>query len=120
MLDVAALCEAVIVDAVKSMETTFKATADRMAADQMKANEDAEARAKALVSRGAQWLDEQWKETAREATESVVRELRQEREKVAELAQSARRAAWLSGGCAAVTAAALAGWMINVLSTVFH
>jgi len=50
----------------------------------------------------------------------VLRELQEEREKVAELSRAARRAGWLAGGCAAMTAAGLTGWLINALGTVFR
>ena len=46
-------------------------------------------------------------------TERVLGQLRAEREKMEELAQSARRAGWLASRCAVLTAAGLAGWLIN-------
>jgi hypothetical protein len=105
-------------EAIAALEAAVKSAADRIAAEQIKANEDAEARAKAIITRAAEWLDDRWRETARQASESVLRELREEREKVAELSRAARRAGWIAGGCATLTAAGLAGWLIRALGLI--
>src|SRR6187551_673805 len=52
------------------------------------------------------------------ATETILGKLREEREQVETLRASATRAAWVSAGCMAVTAAGLAGWLFNALSVV--
>jgi hypothetical protein len=57
-LDMALMCETAVSDAVRSLETMLKATADRMAADQVKANEDAERRGAAQINRANEWLAE--------------------------------------------------------------
>ena len=46
----------------------------------------------------------------------MLSQLRAEREKIEELAQSAPRAGWLAGGCAVLTAAGFAGWLIYAIT----
>ena len=78
VLDVAAICELAMADTLKAIEAMVKAAADRTSAASCQAIEAAKTNGEAVVTQGAAFIVGQFRETVREATATMLAELRQE------------------------------------------
>lgn len=111
-LDVAAICDTAMADTLKAIEGVVKAAADRTTAAAQQAIEASKKSGEAIISQGAAYLVEQVQEAAREATSSMLAEIRQETAKAERASRTALRAAWLAGGVGALGVAGAIGFLL--------
>jgi hypothetical protein len=109
VLDVAAICELAMADTLKAIEGMVKAAADRTSAASCQAIEAAKTNSEAVVTQGAAFIVGQFRETVREATATMLAELRQETIRAEHASRMAVRAAWVAGSIGAIVLAGIAG-----------
>jgi hypothetical protein len=78
ILDMAAICDAAIGEALKAIEGVVKATADRTSAAAIQAVTASKGTAEVAISQGAAFLVEQFREAVQDATATMLAELRKE------------------------------------------
>jgi len=106
ILDMAAICDAAMGDTLKAIEGVVKAAADRTSAAATQAVDASKEAAEAIISQGAAFVVEQFREAVREATATMLAELRQE---TARAERASRVAAWIAWGFGSLVAVGVAG-----------
>lgn len=112
ILDMAAICETAMADTLKAIEGVVKAAADRTSAAAAQATEASKGTAEAIISQGATFLVEQFREAVREATTVMLAELHRETAKAERASRAAIRIAWTLGSLGAIGLAGLAGFLL--------
>ena len=97
---------------VKAIEGVVKAAADRTSASATQAVEASKGTAEAVISQGAAFLVEQFREAVRDATAAMLAELRQEAARAEKASRTATRIAWGLGSLAAIGLAGLGGVLL--------
>ena len=115
VLEVAALCDATMIDTLAAIEGVVKAAADRTSAAAAQSVDAARETTEAVISQGAAFLVEQFRDIVRDARATMLAELREETAKATRASRLAARIAW---GLADLAAIGLAGGFL--LSTVGH
>lgn len=115
VLDVAALCDAAMSDTLVAIEGVVKAAADRTSAAAAQTLEAARESAEVVVSQGAAFLVEQFREIARDTTATMLAELRRETATAARASRLATRIAWGLASLVAVVVAGVGGFLLAVL-----
>lgn len=109
VLDVAVICELAMADTLKAIDGMVKAAADRTSAASCQAIEAAKTNGEALVTQGAAFIVGQFRETVREATATMLAELRQETIRAEHASRMAVWAAWVAGSVGAIALAGIVG-----------
>ena len=112
ILDMAAVCDAAMGDTLKAIEGVVKAAADRTSASAAQAIDASKGAAEAIISQGAAFLVEQFREVIREATATMLAELHQETARAERASRVAVRVAWGLGSLVALGVAGLAGFLL--------
>ena len=112
ILDMAAVCDVAMGDTLTAIEGIVKAAADRTSASATQAVDASKGAAEAIISQGAAFLVEQFREVMREATVTMLAELRQETTRAERASRAAVRVAWTLGTLVALGAAGLAGFLL--------
>ena len=112
ILDMAAICETAMADMLKAIEGVVKAAADRTSAAAAQATEASRGTAEAIISQGAAFLVEQFREAVRDATTAMLAELHRETAKAERASRAAIRIAWTLGSLGAIGLAGLAGFLL--------
>jgi CHASE3 domain sensor protein len=112
VLEVAAICQIAVADAVNAIEGLNKAAADRISAASAQHIEAAKQSAAALVTEAGKWSAEQLRDTAAEISASILKDLRPEVMKAEAAARLSLRMAWVTGSLGAVALAGLAGFLL--------
>ena len=112
ILDMAAICDAAMGDTLKAIEGVVKAAADRTAAAATQAVDASKGAAEAVISQGAAFLAEQFRAAVREASATMLAELRQETARAERASRIAIRIAWILGSLGAVSLAGLGGFLL--------
>lgn len=115
VLEVAALCDAVISDTLTAIEGVVKAAADRTSAAAAQTVEAAKETAEAVISQGAAFLVEQFRDVVRDATATMLAELREETARATRASRFATRIAWGLAILAAIGVAGVGGFLLAVL-----
>jgi len=115
VLDVVALCDAATSDTLAAIEGVVKAAADRTSAAAAQTVDAAKETAEVVISQGAAFLVEQFREIVREATVTMLAELRQETARTTRASHLATRIAWGLAGLAAIGLAGLGGFLLSTL-----
>jgi hypothetical protein len=112
ILDMAAICDTAMADTLRAIEGVVKAAADRTSAAAAQTVDASRKTGEAIISQGATFLIEQFREAAREAIGAMLAELQRETAKVEQANRVARRIAWLTGGVGAVGLAGVVGFLL--------
>ena len=112
ILDMAAVCDAAMGDTLKAIEGIVKTAADRTSASATQAVDASKGAAEAIISQGAAFLVEQFREVIREATATMLAELHQETARAERASRVAVRVAWGLGSLVALGVAGLAGFLL--------
>ena len=112
ILEMAAICDATMADTLKSIEGVVKAAADRTSAAAAQTVDSSRKAGDALINQGANFLVEQFRAVAREATATMLTELRRETAKAERASATAVRLAWAFGSLGAIVFAAFAGFIL--------
>jgi CHASE3 domain sensor protein len=112
VLEVAAICDAAMADTLKAIEGIVKAAADRTSAAASQTVDASKQAGEAIITQGATFLVEQFREAVREVSAAMVAELRQEAAKAERASRAAVRSAWAVGSAGAVALAGLAGFLL--------
>lgn len=112
ILDMAAICDAAMVDTLKAIDGTVKAAADRTSAAAAQTVEASKDAGEAIISQGAVFLVEQFREVVRETAAAMVAELRQEAARAERASRVAIRSAWVVASVGAIVLAGAAGFLI--------
>jgi hypothetical protein len=115
VLDVAALCDATISDTLTAIEGVVKAAADRTSAAAAQTVDAAKESAEAVISQGAAFIVEQFRGIARDATATMLAELRAEAARATRASRLATRIAWGIAILAAIGLAGLSGFLLAAL-----
>lgn len=115
VLDVAALCDATISDTLSAIEGVVKAAADRTSAAAAQTVDAAKETAEAVISQGAAFMVEQFRGIVRDATATMLAELRQETARATQASRLATRIAWGLAILAATGLAGLSGFLLAAL-----
>jgi len=99
-------------DTLKAIEGVVKAAADRTSAAAAQAVDASKGTAEAVISQGAVFLVEQFREAVREATATMLAELRQETARAERASRTAARIAWTVGSLGAIGLAGLGGFLL--------
>lgn len=116
ILDMAAVCDAAMGDTLKAIEGIVKTAADRTSASATQAADASKGAAEAIISQGAAFLVEQFREVIREATATMLAELRQETARAERASRAAVRVAWGLGSLVAIGLAGLGGFLLAGLA----
>jgi len=108
----AAICDTAMADTLKAIEGVVKAAADRTSAAAAQATEASKGTAEAIISQGAAFLVEQFREAVRDATTAMLAELHRETAKAERASRAAIRIAWTLGSLGAIGLAGLAGFLL--------
>ena len=112
ILEMAAICDATMADTLKSIEGVVKAAADRTTVAAAQTVDSSRRAADALINQGANFLVEQFREVAQEATATMLIELRRETAKAERATAIAVRLAWAFASLGAIVLAAFAGFIL--------
>ena len=112
ILEMAAICDATMADTLKSIEGVVKAAADRTTAAAAQTVDSSRRAGDALINQGANFLVEQFREVAQEATATMLIELRRETAKAERATAIAVRLAWAFASLGAIVLAAFAGFIL--------
>lgn len=112
VLDVAALCDAAMSDTLTAIEGVVKAAADRTSAAAAQTIDAAKETAETVISQGAVFLVEQFRETVRDATGTMLAELRKEAARTTRASRLAVRIAWGLASLAAIVLAWVGGFLL--------
>jgi len=112
ILDMAAICDAAIGDTLKAIEGVVKTAADRTSAAATQAVDASKGTAEAVISQGAAFLVEQFREAVRDATATMLAELRQEAARAERASRISIRIAWTLGSLIAISLAGLGGFLL--------
>jgi CHASE3 domain sensor protein len=115
VLDVAALCDVTMIDTLKAIEGVVKAAADRTSAAAAQSIDASKETAEAVISQGAAFLVEQFRDVVRDATGAMLAELRQETAKATRASRLATRIAWGLAVLVAIGLAGLGGFLLAAL-----
>jgi hypothetical protein len=108
----AAICDATMADTLKSIEGVVKAAADRTTVAAAQTVDSSRRAGDALINQGANFLVEQFREVAQEATATMLIELRRETAKAERATAIALRLAWAFASLGAIVFAAFAGFLL--------
>jgi hypothetical protein len=108
----AAICDVAMAETLKAIEGVVKAAADRTSAAAAQATEASKGTAEAIISQGAAFLVEQFREAVRDATTAMLAELHRETAKAERASRAAVRIAWTLGSLGAIGIAGVAGFML--------
>jgi len=112
ILDMAAICDAAMGDTLKAIEGVVKTAADRTTAAATQAVDASKGTAEAVISQGAAFLVEQFREAVREASATMLAELRQEAARAERASRISVRIAWTLGSLIAISLAGLGGFLL--------
>ena len=112
ILEMAAICDATMADTLKSIEGVVKAAADRTTVAAAQTVDSSRRAGDALINQGANFLVEQFREVAKEATATMLIELRRETAKAERATAIALRLAWAFASLGAIVFAAFAGFLL--------
>jgi CHASE3 domain sensor protein len=112
VLEMAAICQIAVADAVKAIEGLNTAAADRISAASVQHIEATKQSAAALVTDAGKWSGDQLREAAAEISASILRELRPEVAKAEAAARLSVRIAWITGSVGAIALAGLGGFLL--------
>jgi hypothetical protein len=112
ILDMATICDVVMADTLKAMEGVVKAAADRTSTAAAQAVDASKSASEVIISQGATFLVEQFREAVHDATVTMLAELRQEVVKAERASRTASRAVWVAGCFSAAGLSALAGFVV--------
>ena len=112
ILEMAAICDATMADTLKSIEGVVKAAADRTTVAAAQTVDSSRRAGDALINQGANFLVEQFREVAQEATATMLIELRRETAKAERATAIALRLAWAFASLGAIVFAAFAGFLL--------
>ncbi|HUB49141.1 MAG TPA: hypothetical protein VMB73_29565 [Acetobacteraceae bacterium] len=112
ILDVAAICDAAMGDTLKAIEGVVKAAADRTSAAATQAVDASKGTAEAVISQGAAFLAQQFREAVREVTAAMLADLRQEAARAERASRIAVRIAWTFGSLSAAGLAGRGGFLL--------
>lgn len=112
ILEMAAICDATMADTLKSIEGVVKAAADRTTVAAAQTVNSSRRAGDALINQGANFLVEQFREVAQEATATMLIELRRETAKAERATAIALRLAWAFASLGAIVFAAFAGFLL--------
>ena len=112
ILEMAAICDATMADTLKSIEGVVKAAADRTTVAAAQTVDSSRRAGDALINQGANFLVEQFREVAQEATATMLLELRRETAKAERATAIAVRLAWAFASLGAIVLAAFAGFIL--------
>lgn len=112
VLDMAVICDTAMADTLKAIEGVVKAAADRTsaAAEQMVA--DSRKTAEAVISQGAAFQVDQFREVVRKAGDGLLAELRQETARAERATRISVRIAWTLGSLSAIGLAGFGGFLL--------
>ncbi len=117
VLDTAAICETALADTLKAIEGVVKVAADRTSAAAVQTTEAAKRAGEVIISQGAAFLVEQFRETVCESKAAMLAELRRESARAERAQRSASVAACVAAGAVACAIAGAAGF---VLAGILH
>ena len=112
VLDMAAICDAAMGDTLNAIEGVVKAAADRTSAATAQAIEASKGTAEVIINQGAAFLVEQFREAVREASTTMLAELRQETAKAERASRAAVRIGWGLASLVAIGLAGLGGFLL--------
>ena len=112
ILDMAAICDAVMADTLKAIDGMMKAAADRASAAAAQTVEASKRTAESIVSQGSAFVVEQCREAIREATAAMLMDLHREVAKAERASHIAGRIAWGSVCIGAIILAGAAGFLL--------
>jgi CHASE3 domain sensor protein len=112
VLEMAAICDAAMADTLKAIEGVVKAATDRTSAAASQTVDASRKAGDALINQGASFLVEQFRQVAREATATMLAELRQETAKAEQASRTAVWIAWALGCIGAVVVAGATGFLV--------
>jgi hypothetical protein len=116
ILDMAAICDAVMADTLQAIDGMMKAAADRTSAAAAQTVEASKQTAESIVSEGAAFVVEQVREAIREAAAAMLADLRRETARAERAGRIAARAAWATVSVGAIALAGVAGFLLAGLS----
>jgi len=112
ILNMAAVCDVAMGDILKAIEGVVKAAADGTSASAAQAVDASKGAAEAIISQGAAFLVEQFRQVMREATATMLAELRQETARAERASSTAVWIAWSLGSLVAIGVAGLGGFLL--------
>lgn len=112
VLAVVAINEALLEEAVATLDKSVKVAVDRFAAAGVQNEASARKVAGDIITKAADWLEGRFKAVAQEATAGMLAELREETAKAEAASRTAVRAAWAAGVIGAAALSAIAGFGI--------
>ena len=104
-------------DCAQTTATMLKAEVDRTTAAMTEMVAEAKTAATVLIEEAGEQITERFQRDAAAAVQPLLRQLQAERLEVERSSRRARQAGWLAAGCAALTAAGLAPWLLQALRT---
>jgi hypothetical protein len=112
---VAALCDAAMSDTLTAIEGVVKAAADRTSAAAAQTVDAAKESAEVVISQGAAFLVEQFRNIVCDATVTMLAELREETARATRASHLATRIAWGLASLAAISLAGIGGFLLSTL-----
>lgn len=112
ILDMAAICDTAMADTLKAIEAVAKTAADRTSAAAKQMVADSKQTAEAVISQGAAFQVEQFREVVREAGAGLLVALREEAARAERASRIAVRVAWMVGGLGALMLAGVGGFLL--------
>lgn len=112
VLDMAAICDAAMADMLVAIEGVVKAAADRTSAAAAQTVEASKQTGETVISQGAIFLVEQFREVVREAGADLLAQVRQEIARAERASRTAVRIAWMIGGLGMLVLAGMGGFLL--------
>ena len=102
-------------EAREELQRLLRASADQLSADSLQQIEAAKEAAAALITEAGTWSAQRLSEAAAEASNAVIKGLREETAKAQRAGQMAVRAAWAVAGIGGLALGAFAGFLLAMM-----
>lgn len=112
VLDMAVICDAALADTLKTIENVVNAAADRTSAAAAQTVEASRKAAEAIVNEAAQFLVNQVREAAEEASRTMLTALRQEAARAERASRKATISSWLAVSVSVFLLAGVVGMLV--------